>query len=136
MEMKKVEVKMNKPIYLGQAILDISKTLMYEFWYDYIKAKYSDKARLLIALLCILKQKIFTKILIMMQINGLILLTMIKMIIDLQKQEKTKKVIGKFKDEIGGKIMTEFCALRAKVYAYKLDDETEMKKAKGCIQIR
>ena len=46
MEMKKVEVKMNKPIYLGQAILDISKTLMYEFWYDYIKPKYEDKARL------------------------------------------------------------------------------------------
>ena len=37
---------MNKPIYLGQAILDISKTLMYEFWYDYIKPKYEDKARL------------------------------------------------------------------------------------------
>ena len=37
MEMKETEVKMNKPIYLGQAILDISKTLMYEFWYDYIK---------------------------------------------------------------------------------------------------
>ena len=45
-EMKKVMVKMNKPIYLGQAILDISKTLMYEFWYDYIKPKYEDKARL------------------------------------------------------------------------------------------
>ena len=40
MEMRKVEVKINKPIYLGQAILDISKTLMYEFWYDYIKPKY------------------------------------------------------------------------------------------------
>ena len=46
MEMKKVEVKMNKPIYLGQAILDISKTLMYEFWYDYIKPKYGNKVRL------------------------------------------------------------------------------------------
>ena len=46
MEMKKAEVKMNKPIFLGQAILDISKTLMYEFWYDYIKPKYGYKARL------------------------------------------------------------------------------------------
>ena len=45
-EMRKVEVKVNKPIYLGQAILDITKTLMYEFWYDYIKPKYGDKARL------------------------------------------------------------------------------------------
>ena len=46
MEMKKTEVKMNKPVYLGQAILDISKTLMYEFWYNYIKPKYQEKARL------------------------------------------------------------------------------------------
>ena len=42
-----------------------------------------------------------------------------------------KKVIDKFKDELGGKIMTEFCALRAKAYAYKLDDDTEHKRAKG-----
>ena len=46
MEIRKVEVKMNKPICLGQAILDISKTLMYEFWDDYIKLKYGDKAGL------------------------------------------------------------------------------------------
>ena len=40
-------------------------------------------------------------------------------------------MIGKFKDELGGKIMTEFCALRSKAYAYKLDDNTEHKRAKG-----
>ena len=46
MEMKKVEVKMNKLVYLGQAILDISKIIMYEFWYNYINLKYGDKVRL------------------------------------------------------------------------------------------
>ena len=45
-ETEKTKVKMNKPIYLGMSILDISKTLMYEFWYDYIKPKYQDKAKL------------------------------------------------------------------------------------------
>ena len=44
---------------------------------------------------------------------------------------KNKKVIGMFKGELCGKIMTEFCALTAKAYAYKLDDNTEMKKAKS-----
>ena len=44
--MRRVEVKMNKPIYLGLSILDISKITMYEFWYDYVKSKYEDKARL------------------------------------------------------------------------------------------
>ena len=46
MEMKKREFYMNKPVYLGQTILDISKTLMYEFWYDYIKPKYANNAEL------------------------------------------------------------------------------------------
>ena len=45
-EMIKTKVKMNKPVYLGMSILDISKTLMYEFWYDYGKQKYHDKAKL------------------------------------------------------------------------------------------
>ena len=46
MEMKKAKVKMNKPMYLGQVVLDISKTLMYVFWYDYLKPKYRDKVKL------------------------------------------------------------------------------------------
>ena len=45
-EMRETEVFMNKPVYLGQAILDISKTLMYEFYYDYLQIKYSDKVKL------------------------------------------------------------------------------------------
>ena len=45
-EMKKAKVKMNKPLYLGMSILDICKTLMYDFWYDYVKPKYNDKAKL------------------------------------------------------------------------------------------
>ena len=43
-EMKRTRVKMNKPVYLGLSILEISKTLMYEFWYDYIKPKYQQNA--------------------------------------------------------------------------------------------
>ena len=45
-EMGKTEVLMDKPISVGQAILDISKTLMYEFWYDYLNPKYQDKVKL------------------------------------------------------------------------------------------
>ena len=45
-EMKKTKVKMNKPVYLGMLMLDVSKTLMYAFWYDYIKPKCKDRAKL------------------------------------------------------------------------------------------
>ena len=44
--MKKIKVKVNKPVYLGLSILEISKTLMYEFWYGYIKPKYQNNAKL------------------------------------------------------------------------------------------
>ena len=135
MEMKMVEIKMNKLIYLGQAVLDINKTLMYEFWYDYIKPKYGDKARL-----CYMDTDSF--------VMNIKTEDFYKDIADdverwfdtsnYDKKDKrslpigkNKKIIGMFKDELGGKIMTEFCALRAKAYAYKLDDDTELKKAKG-----
>ena len=45
-EMKKTKVKMNKPLYRGMSVLDISKTLLYNFWYDYFKPKYRDRAKL------------------------------------------------------------------------------------------
>ena len=60
--MKKTKVKINKPKYLGMSMLDISKTLMYELWYEYIKPKYQDRAKLcylniVTALLFILNQR-------------------------------------------------------------------------------
>ena len=134
--MKKTKVKMKKPIYLGQAILDISKTVMYEFWYDYIKPKYEDNEKL-----CYLDTDSFV-----MNINTDDFFKGVSNDVDKwfdtssykEKYKKplligkNKKVIGKSKDELSGKIMPEFCALRAKAYAYKLDDgDIEMKKAKS-----
>ena len=86
-EMKKTKVKMNKPLYLGITILDISKIFMYKFWYDYIKPKYGDRAnyviQILIVLLFIFLLKIFLKTLLVMLKDGLIHLTMKKVIKDL-----------------------------------------------------
>ena len=76
-EMKKTKIKMNKPIYLGLSILEISKILMYEFWYDYIKPKYNDNVRLCYmdtdSFVMNIKTNDFIKILLMMFIIGLIL---------------------------------------------------------------
>ena len=132
-EMKKTKVKMNKPIYLGMSILDISKTLMHEFWYDYIKPKYQDKAKL-----CYMDTDSFV-----IQIETKDFYEDIANDVEewfdtsnyddngLLPTGKNKKVIGLFKDELGGKIMKEFVGLRAKTYAYLMDDDSEHKKAKG-----
>ena len=101
MEMKKTEVKINKPRYLGQAVLDLSKTLMFEFWYNYLKRMYGDKIRLCYAdtysFIMHIKTDDFTKILVLMQINGLIPLILIKIIIDLQKLVKSKRYLVNLK---------------------------------------
>ena len=90
-EMKKIRVKMTKPIYLGMSILDISKILMYEFWYDYVKPKYGDRAKL-----CSMDTDsdityIKTKSFGLMLGDGLIHLTKIKMIKDCFQQVRIKK---------------------------------------------
>ena len=107
--MKKVEIKMDKLICLGQVILDISKTLMYEFWYDYIKPKYDDKARLCYvdtdSFVMHIKTEDFYKDIARDVERWFDILTMMKRTLQIGKN---KKVIGKFKDELGGKITTEF----------------------------
>ena len=126
---------MNKPVYLGMSILDVSKTLMYKFWYDYFKPKYGDKAKLCYTdtdsfIIHIITEDFFEDI-----SND------VESWYDTSNYDendkrplpigKNKKVIGLFKDELGGRIMKEFCALRAKTYSYLMDDDSEVKKSKG-----
>ena len=133
--MKKTEGKMNKPKYLGQAILDLSKTLMYGFWYDSIKPKYDDKARLCYmdtdSFIINIKTEDFYKDIASDVERWFDTLNYDKKDNRPLPIGKNKKVIGLFKDELDGKSIVEFCALRAKAYAYKLDDDTEHKKTKG-----
>ena len=133
--LKKTSLLMNKPVYLGMCILDLSKTIMYDFHYNYIKPKYRDKAKLLFtdtdSLMYEIKTEDFYK--------------------DISKDVKdrfdtsdypenhpsgiptgiNKKVLGMFKDEAAGKIINEFVALRSKLYSYKMDEGEEHKKSKG-----
>ena len=131
-EMKKTKVKMNKPIYLGLSILEISKILMYEFWYDYIKPKYNDNVRL-----CYMDTDSFVM---HIKINDFYkdIAGDVENRFNTSTYEanrplptgKNKKVIGLMKDELGGKI-TEFVTLRPKTYSFLTDDGKEDKKAKG-----
>ena len=133
-EMKKAKVKMNKPIYLGMSILDISKTLMYKFWYNYFKPKYGDRAKLCYTdtdsfIIHIITEDFFEDI-----SNDVEAWYDTSNYDENDKRPlpvgKNKKVIGFFKDELGGRIMEEFCALRPKTYSYLMADNSEVKKSK------
>ena len=132
-EMNKTKVKKNKPIYLGLSILEFSKILMYEFWYDYMKPKYSNNIKLCYmdtdSFIMNIKTEDFYK-----DISN-----DVEKRFDTSNYEvnrplptgKKKKVIGLMKDELRGKIITEFITLRPKTYSYLTDDCKEDKKAKG-----
>ena len=132
-EMNKTKVKMNKPIYLGLTILEISKILMYEFWYDYMKPKYNDNVKL-----CYMDTDSF-----IMNIKTEDFYEDISNDVeerfDTPNYEvdrplstgKNKKVIGLMKDELGGKIITDFVTLRPKTYSCLTDHCKEDEKAKG-----
>ena len=140
--MKKTKLVFNKPVYLGIYILDLSKTLMCDFHYNYIKKKYGKKARLLFTDTNSLCYEIETK-------------NFYKYISkDISKGSKgrfdtsnfpkdhpsgilvglNKKVIGMMKDECGGQIMDEFVGLRAKLYGCKMYESKEEKRCKGVKQ--
>ena len=129
-EMRKTKVKMNKPMYVGMAILDISKTLMYEFCYGYLKPKYGDRIKLCYMDTDIIKTEDFYKD----------IANDVEKRFDTSNYEvdrplptgKNKKEIGLMKDELGGKIMIKFVALRPKTYGYAIDidKDNEVKKQK------
>ena len=131
--MKKTKVKMNKPIYFGLSILEISKTLMYEFWYDYMKPKYNGNVKF-----CYMDTDSF---IMNIKTNDFCedIASDVENRIDTSNYEvkrplptgKNKKVIGLMKDELGGKIIMEFVTLRPKTYSFLTDDGKEDKKAKG-----
>ena len=132
-EMKKAKVKMKKPIYLGLSILEISKIIMYEFWYDYMKKKYGDMVKLCYmdtdSLIMNIKTKGFYKD-IAQDVEERFDTSNYDVDRPLPKG-KNKKVIGLMKDELGGGMITEFVALRPKTYSYLTDEFIEMKKVKG-----
>ena len=129
--MKKTKLYFDNPVYLGMSIHGFSKSLMYDFNYNYIKTKYGYNAKLLFtdtdSFAYEIKIKDFYK-----DINP-----------DIEKRFDTSdytsnhpfgiktglnsKLLGMFKDEAGGKQIVEFVGLRAKLYSYKMLDGSEEK---------
>ena len=141
-KMGKIKVVMKKPIYLGQAIVDLSKIVMYEFHYDYMKPKFKDPQLCYMdtdSLIYNIKTEDFyaditEDIPARFDTSGYIP--------DRPGTEGAgascplhiglnKKVVRLMKDELGGAIMTEFMAQRPKLYSYKVKDGAENKKCKG-----
>ena len=119
-ELRKTKAKIDKPFYVGFAVLELSKLLMYRFHYDYIKKEFGDKAEFLFTDTDSLMYRIFDS-------------NLYKKFYDDRKKyfdfseyplshmcfdESNKRVVGFFKDEAKGEIITEFIGLRPKMYSY------------------
>ena len=126
---------MTKPLYLGMPILDISKILMHELWYDYINPEYGERATL-----C---HTDTDSTIIYIETNYFFedISNNVERWFDTPNYNKNnkrplpisknKKVPGIFKDELGGKLITEVATLRRKAYVSLMDDGSHHKKAKG-----
>ena len=127
---------MNKPVYLGLSIFELYKIVMHKFWYDYVKPKYEEEAKLCFMdtdcfIVYIKSEVIYIKI-------GKGVETRFDTLFDLNyglerplPQGKNKEVIRLLKGELGRKIITQFAVLRPKAYSYLTDDNDLNKRAKG-----
>lgn len=134
-EMQKLSLTLNKPIYVGFCVFELSKTIMYDFHYNYIKKMYGNNAELLFTDTDSLMYEIKTEDVYEDIKNDLDKFDTSDFPKDhILFSEVNKKVIGKFKDEACGKQITEFVGLRPKLYSFKFEDKgsnVEVKKAKG-----
>ena len=139
--MGKIKNAMNKPVYLGQAILDLSKIVMYEFHYNYMKQKYdSDRLQLCYmdtdSLVYHIKTKDFYA-----GISNDVEERFDRSGYNKENAKplpvgKKKKVIGLMKDKLGDAIMTEFVALRPKLYSFRKVDGSKASEDKKCKGIK
>ena len=128
----KETLTLNRPAYVGMCILDLSKTLMYDFHYNYIKEKYGDKAKLLFTDTDSLTYEIEAEDVYQDFWNDKDRFDNSDYPENSPYFDKTnKKVIGKFKDEAAGIPITEFVGLRSKMYSYIKDNQKVGKTAKG-----
>ena len=129
-------VKLDKPIYMGMSILDYSKIHMYSFYYDVLKPKYNDDIKLVYTDTDSYVIKVETDDLYkdFKEINNCMDFSDFN--VEHPNYDKTnKKVLGKFKDELNGKIMTHFIGLKPKSYCYKIyGEKKEHKKCKGIVK--
>ena len=138
-KMKKIKVKMNKPAYLGLGILETSKILIYEFWYDYIKPKYQGNARLGYMdtdsfIIYIKAEDVYEDLADDIEKRFATPNYEVNKPLSTGKNKKVKRLM---KDELGEKIMTEFAALRPKTYSYLMDDgknDKKQKRTKKCVR--
>ncbi|KAF4530216.1 hypothetical protein B566_EDAN017691 [Ephemera danica] len=127
-----IELYMNKPIYVGQAILDLSKVIMYEFLYDHLIPTFGDRIQLLYMdtdayMLSIKTEDYVGEMLPCLDYYDTSNLD----VTDPLYSEKNKKVLGKFKSEVGSEEIKAFVGLRPKCYSILLANGGAIKKAKG-----
>ena len=131
-EVKKTEVVYNKPMIVGMCILDLSKTLMYNYHYNTIKKQYGNNAKLLFTDTDSLTYHIKTNDLYNDMKKETNLYDFSEYSLSHPNYDETnKKMIGKFKDETNGKPIEEFIGLRSKMYSIKLSKEKNKATAKG-----
>ncbi|KAG8238905.1 hypothetical protein J437_LFUL017477 [Ladona fulva] len=130
--LRKVTIKMNKPIYIGFCILDLSKTLMYNFHYQTMLPKYGKNLSLAYTDTDSLIYSVKTDDLYKDMLDNLDTFDTSNYPQNhMCYSVRNKKVIGKFKDDCDGKVMTHFIRLRSKLYSFKVEGGKEKKKAKG-----